>query len=284
MEVDSVHSCIENKIKNKAIHLPSDYGRYTKEARVRGVEPYELKEISYNFVKDYALISLVKYPSIRPGKKTNDPTVNEIKVIKYTPDGTIQAKLSFYGEFLDLPGRITNSTVANLSDFPQLRKEPIKIKYTKWQHLQQLKEVIPLDCGPYYDNLLHEEKAIKENKETSVPEKGNRKKNNKQSPSKGKKRTQPLQPVFTNNTKIINKPKGGKKYSWCLCGRSKKQPICDGTHKIAQLKITHKPVRFEVEESKEYWICNCKQTKNRPFCDGTHKSKEVQDASSIIRQ
>lgn len=48
--------------------------------------------------------------------------------------------------------------------------------------------------------------------------------------------------------------------------------------------VFFRPVRFEVEESKEYWICNCKQTKNRPFCDGTHKSKEVQDASSIIRQ
>ncbi|XP_019877226.1 CDGSH iron-sulfur domain-containing protein 3, mitochondrial [Aethina tumida] len=76
----------------------------------------------------------------------------------------------------------------------------------------------------------------------------------------------------------------GKKYSWCLCGRSKTQPFCDGTHKLAQLKITQKPVRFAVAETKDYWICNCKHTANRPFCDGTHKGKAIQEATAIVRQ
>nr|CAI5862807.1 unnamed protein product [Callosobruchus analis] len=76
----------------------------------------------------------------------------------------------------------------------------------------------------------------------------------------------------------------GKKYSWCLCGRSKTQPFCDGTHRMDQLKITQKPVRFAVEETKEYWLCNCKQTNNRPFCDGTHKTQMVQEMTSIVRQ
>ncbi|XP_060533325.1 CDGSH iron-sulfur domain-containing protein 3, mitochondrial [Cylas formicarius] len=76
----------------------------------------------------------------------------------------------------------------------------------------------------------------------------------------------------------------GKRYSWCLCGRSKKQPLCDGTHKNEQLRITLKPVKFAVEETKEYWLCNCKQTAHRPFCDGTHKVSEVQEATSIVKQ
>ncbi|GJQ81957.1 hypothetical protein Trydic_g20422 [Trypoxylus dichotomus] len=75
----------------------------------------------------------------------------------------------------------------------------------------------------------------------------------------------------------------GKRYSWCLCGRSKNQPFCDGTHKNQQLKIKQKPIRFEVSESKEYWLCNCKQTNNRPFCDGTHKQPHVQEGTSVIR-
>lgn len=75
----------------------------------------------------------------------------------------------------------------------------------------------------------------------------------------------------------------GKKYSWCLCGKSKNQPLCDGTHKNIHLKITLRPVRFMVEETKDYWLCNCKQTNNRPFCDGTHKSKEVQEQTATIR-
>ncbi|XP_059054664.1 CDGSH iron-sulfur domain-containing protein 3, mitochondrial [Achroia grisella] len=73
----------------------------------------------------------------------------------------------------------------------------------------------------------------------------------------------------------------GKTYHWCLCGRSKSQPMCDGVHKDVFLKITQRPIRFKVEKTKDYWLCNCKQTKNRPFCDGTHKQKEIQEASTI---
>ncbi|KAK7791749.1 hypothetical protein R5R35_000147 [Gryllus longicercus] len=69
-----------------------------------------------------------------------------------------------------------------------------------------------------------------------------------------------------------------KEYYWCLCGRSKRQPLCDGTHKNPQMNIKLKPVKFTVTESKEYWLCNCKQTSNRPFCDGTHKREDVQAA------
>lgn len=32
----------------------------------------------------------------------------------------------------------------------------------------------------------------------------------------------------------------GKTYHWCLCGRSKSQPLCDGTHKDIYLKITQR--------------------------------------------
>ncbi|XP_052872921.1 CDGSH iron-sulfur domain-containing protein 3, mitochondrial [Anopheles cruzii] len=71
----------------------------------------------------------------------------------------------------------------------------------------------------------------------------------------------------------------GKRYSWCLCGRSKGQPLCDGTHKLVQYKITHRPIRFQVEKSGTYWLCNCKQTKHRPFCDGMHKCEVVQKTS-----
>ncbi|XP_059608569.1 CDGSH iron-sulfur domain-containing protein 3, mitochondrial [Phlebotomus argentipes] len=71
-----------------------------------------------------------------------------------------------------------------------------------------------------------------------------------------------------------------KLYSWCLCGKSKSQPFCDGTHKNVFLKIQLRPVRFQVEKSGTYWLCNCKQTKTRPFCDGTHKQPHIQE---IIR-
>ena len=58
------------------------------------------------------------------------------------------------------------------------------------------------------------------------------------------------------------------KYWWCACGRSKKQPWCDGTH--SGTGIT--PTEVVIEESKRVAMCLCKQTGNKPFCDGTHKN------------
>ncbi|XP_043465353.1 CDGSH iron-sulfur domain-containing protein 3, mitochondrial [Leptopilina heterotoma] len=98
----------------------------------------------------------------------------------------------------------------------------------------------------------------------------------------------PLQDVYSASQQKANgvvydkKPfklrlEAGRNYSWCLCGQSKNQPLCDGTHKNVFLKVTLKPIRFVVPETKEYWLCNCKQTSNRPFCDGTHKKPEVQE-------
>jgi CDGSH iron-sulfur domain-containing protein 3 len=58
----------------------------------------------------------------------------------------------------------------------------------------------------------------------------------------------------------------GKSYFWCACGRSAKQPFCDGSHKGSEFS----PVKFDATESKTVHFCGCKHTANPPFCDGTH--------------
>ena len=60
----------------------------------------------------------------------------------------------------------------------------------------------------------------------------------------------------------------GKRYFWCACGRSNKQPFCGGSHK--QTDIT--PIGFKAEKSGRVWLCGCKSTGNKPFCDGTHST------------
>ena len=60
----------------------------------------------------------------------------------------------------------------------------------------------------------------------------------------------------------------GKDYWWCACGRSKSQPLCDGSHKGSEFT----PMKYTAEETKTVYFCACKQTANAPFCDGTHKS------------
>jgi CDGSH-type Zn-finger protein len=56
-------------------------------------------------------------------------------------------------------------------------------------------------------------------------------------------------------------------YYWCACGRSAKQPFCDGSHAGTGFK----PKAFTVDAPKRVALCNCKQTGNGPFCDGSHK-------------
>jgi CDGSH-type Zn-finger protein len=58
----------------------------------------------------------------------------------------------------------------------------------------------------------------------------------------------------------------GKAYFWCTCGRSGKQPFCDGAHKDTSFR----PHRFVAESTGTVNLCGCKSTDDRPFCDGTH--------------
>jgi len=58
----------------------------------------------------------------------------------------------------------------------------------------------------------------------------------------------------------------GKSYFWCACGRSAKQPFCDGSHKDTAFS----PVKYTAEDSKKLFFCGCKHSANQPFCDGSH--------------
>ena len=60
--------------------------------------------------------------------------------------------------------------------------------------------------------------------------------------------------------------KQGEKYFWCACGRSAKQPFCDGSHKGTGFS----PKLFVAQADKSVWLCGCKQTGTQPYCDGTH--------------
>ena len=61
----------------------------------------------------------------------------------------------------------------------------------------------------------------------------------------------------------------GKSYFWCSCGKSSKQPFCDGSHKGTGFK----PVIYRAELTKRMFFCACKQTNDQPFCDGSHNKK-----------
>jgi len=59
----------------------------------------------------------------------------------------------------------------------------------------------------------------------------------------------------------------GKSYFWCSCGKSSKQPFCDGSHKGSEFA----PTKYTAEKDGKVFFCACKQSNNGPLCDGSHK-------------
>jgi CDGSH-type Zn-finger protein len=71
--------------------------------------------------------------------------------------------------------------------------------------------------------------------------------------------------------------KGRKRYLWCACGRSGKQPLCDASHEGTRFE----PVSYQAAEDITVAFCGCKFTKNPPFCDGTH-ARAVRNADGLV--
>jgi len=74
-------------------------------------------------------------------------------------------------------------------------------------------------------------------------------------------------PVIADNKPKAVELKQGEEYYFCTCGRSAKQPFCDGSHKGTA--FTPRP--FKADKDETAYLCACKHTGNAPFCDGTHK-------------
>lgn len=74
-------------------------------------------------------------------------------------------------------------------------------------------------------------------------------------------------PIVFKKASMPVEVKKGEAYWWCSCGKSEKQPFCDGAHKGSEFK----PVKFIAEKDGTVHLCGCKYTKNPPYCDGSHK-------------
>ena len=76
-----------------------------------------------------------------------------------------------------------------------------------------------------------------------------------------------MKPEVPQKKPIVQKEKPGT-YWWCSCGRSKKQPFCDGSHSGTEFS----PVEINIEEEKPVAWCACKSSNDGAFCDGSHSS------------
>ena len=74
-------------------------------------------------------------------------------------------------------------------------------------------------------------------------------------------------PVVARPKPCLVDLKPGRTYFWCSCGRSAKQPFCDGSHNGTDFQ----PLQFRAAAgSEEALLCGCKHTRTPPYCDGAH--------------
>ena len=83
-------------------------------------------------------------------------------------------------------------------------------------------------------------------------------------------------PTIAQKTPLKVQVEANKNYAWCSCGKSSKQPFCDGKHKGTSFV----PMVFEAEATETAYYCQCKQTSNAPKCDGTHNTLESPNDST----
>jgi len=74
-------------------------------------------------------------------------------------------------------------------------------------------------------------------------------------------------PIIADNKPAKVTLTKGEEYHFCVCGRSKNQPFCDGSH----AGTSFVPQSFVAEEDGDAYLCACKHSANKPYCDVTHK-------------
>ena len=74
------------------------------------------------------------------------------------------------------------------------------------------------------------------------------------------------QPVVAQKTPYAVEVEAGKKYWWCSCGQSAKQPFCDGAHNGTSFT----PLEYAAAKDGTVYFCGCKATTRVPMCDGSH--------------
>lgn len=149
MECDSMHASIERQLHGKNFNVPKDYEDIILHARKHPF-PYNFKYHTFETFKQYSSINSIK--SIRPGKKKGHQVVTNLRVLKYE-EGKIYYKTSFADSYEQLPHRIDKAQLSKNAS--SLYKERIPISTLKFNHLQELKKVIPSDHHTFYDNLIH---------------------------------------------------------------------------------------------------------------------------------
>ncbi|KAJ8871490.1 hypothetical protein PR048_027812 [Dryococelus australis] len=89
METDSMYATIEQQLKHKTINDPADYVHTFRSAR-KNPHPYVVKYVNHEYFKQFDQHHF--YTTIRPRRKYGEPTVTDLRALRYCPDRNIFEK------------------------------------------------------------------------------------------------------------------------------------------------------------------------------------------------
>ncbi|CAH1106749.1 unnamed protein product [Psylliodes chrysocephalus] len=124
MECDATHSLIERHIKARDIYLPTDYISVITSARQKP-QPLQVEYLNHSYFFNFDDNNILRYDSIRPGNRVNDPKVADISCLKYLPNGNILYKLNYNEAYLPLPQR--SQTINHNYELKPLYQTRLKI-------------------------------------------------------------------------------------------------------------------------------------------------------------
>ena len=99
MEIQSVHSAIEGKLRGRQIFWPAEYIDVITVARRD--HPYEVKQVDHTFFRDFSKLNYLS--SIRPGSSAGDPQIVDLRCLQYLPDGSVSYKINYTDQWRPLP-------------------------------------------------------------------------------------------------------------------------------------------------------------------------------------
>ncbi|CAH1107962.1 unnamed protein product [Psylliodes chrysocephalus] len=179
MKCDSTHALIEQKLKNRKIHTPSQYSSAIKETRLKPF-PLNVNYITHDFFIKYDNKELYTYQS-RPARNVNYAKVTDGQIFKYCPNGKIFYKLSYDDEYnVELPCR-SNTNDSSNQLCCRLYDNRIKITKKKFKGLQELTSVLSKEVKDFYSSLPYQsEDKNQGNKKTKQKTESDESKNNQE--------------------------------------------------------------------------------------------------------
>nr|CAH7752722.1 unnamed protein product [Callosobruchus chinensis] len=150
---DECDICVGHRTQNVSEEIYQEH--IAKKDQARNEKEKDKGSLNKVFTMDLQSVLLCPQ-SIRPGRKAGDPTVQNIRALKYNSDGSIEYKIRHSDEFQTLPVRFKKCSAIPMESLPNLYHGKLKIKREKFEHLQALKSTMETDYHSFYDSLEHD--------------------------------------------------------------------------------------------------------------------------------